>query len=113
MSVRADPSPKTVVSEPSMVCCAGETDDLSAKNFGQLDGDGAHATCRTRDDNGVACVQRDGHRINHGLIALGLIPVRRSATPKRSCIREKRIGAGARLVTFSDTPSAATRSESR
>ena len=31
----------TVVSEPGMVCCAGETDDLSAQNFGQLDGDGA------------------------------------------------------------------------
>src|SRR3984957_8390230 len=53
----------TVVSEPGMVCCAGETDDLSAENFGQLDGDGANATCRTRDDNGVACLQRDGmHR---------------------------------------------------
>ena len=25
-----------VVSEPGMVCCAGETDDLSADNFGQL-----------------------------------------------------------------------------
>ena len=47
-----------------MVCCAGETDDLSAKNFGQLDGDGAHATCRTRDDNGVACVQRDGRFVS-------------------------------------------------
>jgi len=53
----------TVVSKPGMVCCAGETDDVSAENFGQLDGDGAHATCRTRDDNGVACLQRDGmHR---------------------------------------------------
>jgi hypothetical protein len=52
-----------VVSEPGMVCCAGETDDLSAENFGQLDGDGAHATCRTRDDNGVVCLKRDGmHR---------------------------------------------------
>ena len=37
----------TVLSEPGMVCCAGETDDLSAENFGQLDSDGANATCRT------------------------------------------------------------------
>ena len=44
----------TVLSEPGMVCCAGETDDLSAENFGQLDSDGANATCRTRDDNGVS-----------------------------------------------------------
>ena len=53
----------TVVGEPVMVCCAGETDDLTAENFGQLDGDGAHATYRTRDDNSLVCLQRDSmHR---------------------------------------------------
>jgi hypothetical protein len=49
----------TVVGEPGVVCVVGETDDLGADIPRQLHGDRAHATGGGRDDDRVACLQRN------------------------------------------------------
>jgi hypothetical protein len=49
-----------VTGKPSTVCKTGEPNDLSTNIPSQLHRDRTHATCGTRDDDGVTCFQRNG-----------------------------------------------------